>query len=177
MTDDEVFVRETLTPSRAQGCEVDVYYPVVVSTLHEAAVLGCSRIRVPVLRPNTIVEQSRKADAAIGSLEIAHLSSWTASAVGAAVALAAAASFAVDSLSAIKVYALAAGPSLILVLFWKVPGFIPPSSAHVSVFTDATPSPAGRQARVRSPGDRARHREYPCIVTVVEWARGKLRSP
>jgi hypothetical protein len=52
----------------------------------------------------------RRADAAIGSLEIAHLSSWTASAVGAAVALAAAASFAVDSLSAIYVYALAAGP-------------------------------------------------------------------
>jgi hypothetical protein len=51
--------------------------------------------------------------------EIAHLSSWTASAVGAAVALGAAASFTVDSVSAINVYALAAGPSIILVLLWN----------------------------------------------------------
>jgi hypothetical protein len=65
--------------------------------------------------------------------EIAHLSSWTASAVGTAVALGAAASFAVDSQSAINVYALAAGPSLIPVLFWNVPRFIRAIVQRVSV--------------------------------------------
>jgi hypothetical protein len=65
--------------------------------------------------------------------EPGHLSFWTASAVGAAVALGAAASFAVDPLSAINVYALAAGLSIILVLFWNAVRFIRPSSTHVSV--------------------------------------------
>jgi hypothetical protein len=65
--------------------------------------------------------------------EPVHLSFWTASAVGAAVALGAAASFAVDPLSAINVYALAAGLLIILVLFWNAARFIRPSSMHVPV--------------------------------------------
>ena len=51
--------------------------------------------------------------------ETAHLSSWTMAAVSAAVALGAVASFAVDPLNAINVYALAAGLSMIVVLFWN----------------------------------------------------------
>lgn len=46
MTDDEVFDRETLTPSRAQGCDVDVYCPMPVSRLHEAAVLTTGGVPV-----------------------------------------------------------------------------------------------------------------------------------
>jgi hypothetical protein len=145
MTGDEVFDRKTLAACRAQGCDVDVYYPVPISRLHKAAVLATRALPYQRTRFATkhnrhaIVEQSRKVDAAIYSLEphdalvrrlsppsiliahnvasralsalfpnnmlvtlagqalldeIAHLSSWTASAVGAAVALGAAASFA-----------------------------------------------------------------------------------
>ena len=51
--------------------------------------------------------------------DFAHLSSWTTVTVGAAVALAVAASFATGPMGAINVYALAAGLSLIMVLFWS----------------------------------------------------------
>ena len=65
--------------------------------------------------------------------EPVHLSLWTAAAVGAAVALGIAASFAVNPLSAINVYALAAGLFIIVVLFWNAARFIRLSSTHVPV--------------------------------------------
>ena len=52
--------------------------------------------------------------------EFSHLSSWTAGVVAAAVLLGTATSFAIDPLSAINVYALAAGIMIIMVLFWNV---------------------------------------------------------
>src|SRR6195952_1860518 len=52
--------------------------------------------------------------------EFSHLSSWTAGVVAAAVLLGTATSFAIDPLSAINVYALAAGMMIIMVLFWNV---------------------------------------------------------
>ena len=65
--------------------------------------------------------------------EPVHLSLWTAAAVCAAVALGIAASFAVNPLSAINVYALAAGLSIIVVLFWNAARFIRLSSMNVPV--------------------------------------------
>jgi hypothetical protein len=58
--------------------------------------------------------------------ESSHLSSWTTVAISASVTLAAVASCSVDPLSVINVYALAAGLSMIVVLFWNVARFIRP---------------------------------------------------
>jgi hypothetical protein len=62
--------------------------------------------------------------------EVAHLSSWTTVAVGAAVALGVVASLDVDPLNAVNVYAVAAGLSVIIVLFWNVVRFIRATSTH-----------------------------------------------
>ena len=70
--------------------------------------------------------------------ETAHLSSWTMVAVSAAVALGAAASFAVDPLSAINVYALAAGLSMIVVLFWNATRFNRRSATRVGLGRDGS---------------------------------------
>jgi hypothetical protein len=56
--------------------------------------------------------------------ESTHLSSWTTAAVGVSVTLGVAASIAVDPLSVINVYALTAGLSIIVVLFWNASRFI-----------------------------------------------------
>jgi hypothetical protein len=65
--------------------------------------------------------------------ETTHLSSWTTAAVSAAVVLGAAASFAVDPLSAINVYALAAGLSMVVVLFWNAMRLNQPAENHVGL--------------------------------------------
>ena len=61
--------------------------------------------------------------------EAAHLSSWTTVAIGAAVAVGAVASFAVDPLSAISAYALVAGAAMLAVLLWNAARFIRPAAA------------------------------------------------
>lgn len=60
--------------------------------------------------------------------EATHLSTWTTVAVGAAVVFGAAASIAVEPLSAIDVYAFAAGVAMLAVLLWNAARFIRPVS-------------------------------------------------
>jgi len=55
--------------------------------------------------------------------ETSHLATWTTVAVSTAVVLGVAASFVIDPLSAVNIYALAAGISMILVLFWNAMRF------------------------------------------------------
>jgi hypothetical protein len=59
--------------------------------------------------------------------ESSHLSSWTTAAVGASVILGAVASLVVDPPGVISVFALAAGLSITLVLFWNVGRLIRPT--------------------------------------------------
>ena len=56
--------------------------------------------------------------------ETAHLSSWTTGVVSAAAVLGVTASFILDPLNALNVYALAAGLSMTMVLFWNAARFI-----------------------------------------------------
>jgi hypothetical protein len=56
--------------------------------------------------------------------ETAHLASWTTAATGTSVVLAAAASFALDPLSVINVYALAAALPMVVILFWNAARFV-----------------------------------------------------
>jgi hypothetical protein len=56
--------------------------------------------------------------------ETAHLSSWTTVAIGAAVALGATTSLVVDPLTAIDVYALTAGLSMLVIVIWNASRFI-----------------------------------------------------
>lgn len=63
-------------------------------------------------------------------LEPVHLSTWTTIGVCTAVALGAIASLVVAPLSAVNIYALAAGLSILVVLLWSVARFIGPSSRY-----------------------------------------------
>ena len=56
--------------------------------------------------------------------ETAHLSSWTTGVVSAAAVLGVTASFILDPLNALNVYALAAGLSMTMVLFWNAARFL-----------------------------------------------------
>jgi hypothetical protein len=56
--------------------------------------------------------------------ETAHLSAWTAMAVGIAITIGVAANFAVEPLSAISIYAMIASLSMVFVLFWNVARFM-----------------------------------------------------
>ncbi len=71
--------------------------------------------------------------------ETMHLSSWTALVTGVAAALGVAASAVVDPLSAISVYALAAGLSLVAVLIWNVSRLVRPSSTCIGPHRESAP--------------------------------------
>ena len=198
MTGDETLDRETLAAGRAQGCDVDMYCPVPLSRVHEAAVLvtgvfSYQRTHFATKHNrHAIVEQSRKADAAICSLEphyaparrsspasilITHnvanralrplapnnmpatlaLPAFVMAAL--LIGLAYGAIFAVLLFFAFQLcfgwllYLRAARGLAIFLFFGKR---MHRSDAWWDV-TDATPSPAGRHARVRPPGDRTQH--------------------
>jgi hypothetical protein len=92
--------------------------------LHLPAPGGPSQILPVFVLFGAIVAYKSYSSVAYLVLESAHLSSWTTLALTASLIIAAMASRVVDPLSAISVFALTAGLSITLVLFWNVGRFI-----------------------------------------------------